>query len=141
MCVKNSVGMNGKRGVNCSQICSLLFLFLLGGVAGNMIMMQTTVMLGVETSKANPDASAHDKAIETYELSMWIEFKAVLVAMFASILFGYIYELFSKKCVLITCFVGLCIGMSLPFIEKFSENDDVIVWSRIIVCVLVQAII
>lgn len=48
LCVKKSVGMNAKRGVTCSNICSLLFLFLLGGVAGNMIMMQTTLMVGVQ---------------------------------------------------------------------------------------------
>ena len=39
VCVKQSAGMNVKRGVNCNNICSLLFLFLLGGIAGNMIMM------------------------------------------------------------------------------------------------------
>ena len=58
MCVKKSVGMNGKRGVNCAQICSLLFLFLLGGVAGNMMLLQTTVMLAVTTASANPDWDA-----------------------------------------------------------------------------------
>lgn len=72
---------------------------------------------------------------------MWIEFKAVLVAIFASILFGYIYEICSRKCVLITCFVFLCIGMVLPFLDRFKQEKDVIVWSRIIVCVLVQAIL
>ena len=48
ICVKESTGMNTKRGVSCKNICSLLFLFLLGGIAGNMIMLQTTVMVGVE---------------------------------------------------------------------------------------------
>ena len=48
VCVKESTGMNTKRGVSCKNICSLLFLFLLGGIAGNMIMLQTTVMVGVE---------------------------------------------------------------------------------------------
>ena len=72
---------------------------------------------------------------------MWIEFKAVIVAMLASILFGYIYELFSRSCVLITCFMLLCIGMALPFLP-FAEGElEVIVWSRIMVCVLVQAIL
>ena len=39
VCVKKSTGMNAKRGVGCGQICSLLFLFLLGSLAGNMVMM------------------------------------------------------------------------------------------------------
>ena len=74
LCLKQTVGMSGKRGVNCSQICSLLFLFLLGGVAGNLMMMQTTVMLGISEAKANPDATAYEKAIAVYKKSMWIEF-------------------------------------------------------------------
>ena len=48
VCVKESTGMNTKRGVSCKNICSLLFLFLLGGIAGNMTILQTTVMVGVE---------------------------------------------------------------------------------------------
>ena len=70
---------------------------------------------------------------------MWIEFKAVIVAMLASILFGYIYEIFSRSCVLITCFLLLCIGMVLPF--TMDHSYELIVWSRIMVCVLVQAIL
>lgn len=58
--------MNAKRGVKCQNICSLLFLFLLGGVAGNMIMMQTTLMLGVQTNTANPDATPYEKSIDTF---------------------------------------------------------------------------
>ena len=73
-------------------------------------------MLGVHTSSGNPGASAYEKAIETYEISMWIEFKSVCVAMVASFFFGYIYEIFSRKCVLLTCFLLLCIGMVLPFV-------------------------
>ena len=61
--------------------------------------------------------------------------------MISSIIFGYLYEIFSRKCILITCFILLCIGMVLPFFEAFEDNMGVIVWSRIIVCVLVQAIL
>ena len=80
-------------------------------------------------------------AIHTYEKQMRIEFKTLLVVMISSIIFGYLYEIFSRKCILITCFILLCIGMVLPFFEAFDGNTDVIVWSRIIVCVLVQAIL
>ena len=98
-------------------------------------------MLGVHTSTLHPDASAYEKAIDTYEISMWIEFKSVCVALVASLFFGYIYEIFSRKCMLITCFLLLCIGMVLPFIGPLEAEKEVIVWSRIIVCVLVQAIL
>ena len=98
-------------------------------------------MVGVATAAANPDLTVYEKSIETYENSMWIEFKSVIVAMLASILFGYIYELFSRKCVLITSFCLLCIGMVLPFLDIFDESYEVLVWSRITVCVLVQAIL
>ena len=58
LCVKKSTGMNTKRGVSCKNIMSLLFLFLLGGVAGNIMLLQTTVELGRYAKEDHPDWTA-----------------------------------------------------------------------------------
>ena len=45
LCLKNKLGVHAKRSVSCSQIFSLLMLFLLGSIAGNIVLLQSTVML------------------------------------------------------------------------------------------------
>ena len=67
MCVKKSSGMNTKRGVSCMNIMSLLFLFLLGGVAGNIMLLQTTVELGKFSREKNPDWTPEQRAVEVFK--------------------------------------------------------------------------
>lgn len=104
-----------------------------------MVMMQTTVMLGLIEDKKDPDASAHDKAIHTYKETMKIEAQAVLLAMISSLIFGWLYEAFTRRCVLITCFVLLAVSMSLPYAVELGDYSITI--TRVTVCVLVQAIL
>ena len=136
--------MNTKRGVSCSNILSLLFLFLLGGVAGNIMLLQTTVELGKYSREKNPEWTAAERAVDVYKQAQIIEFKAVIVAMVASFAFGYLYEACSRKCVLISSFVLLAMGMALPFIPALRTGEfaaRVLTVSRIVVGTLVQAII
>ena len=64
--------------------------------------------------------------------------------MIASFAFGYLYEACSRKCVLISSFVLLAMGMALPFIPALRTGEfagRVLTVSRIVVGTLVQAII
>ena len=60
--------------------------------------------------------------------------------MVASLIFGWLYEAYSRKCVLITSFILLSVSMSVTF---WSDEDNVktIKYCRISVCILVQAIL
>ena len=44
-CVKKATGMHAKRQVSFAQIFSLLLLFLLGSMAGSLVLLQETTML------------------------------------------------------------------------------------------------
>ena len=73
---------------------------------------------------------------------MRIELKTVFVAILFSVFFGLMYEITAKRAyVLYACFILLAIAMALPFIHKFEHSEQVILWSRIAVFTLVQAII
>lgn len=70
---------------------------------------------------------------------MKVEAEAVVFALFGSLFFGVLYEIFSRKCVLITCFIILGLSMALPYAVELGDYSTTI--TRIAVCVLVQAIL
>ena len=66
LCVKNTLGIHAKRQVSFTQILSLILLFLLGSIAGNMVLLQTTVMLFAQEAELHPDATPAQQAIAVY---------------------------------------------------------------------------
>ena len=61
------------------------------------------------------------------------------MAMVSSLIFGWLYEAFTRRCVLITTFILLAVSMSLPYGVELGDYS--ITLTRISVCVLVQAIL
>ena len=59
----------------------------------------------------HPDWTATQKAIHVYKHTMLIEFMAVAVALVFALFFGYLYEVWSRRAVLILSFVLLGISM------------------------------
>ena len=72
---------------------------------------------------------------------MWIEFQAVLCAMFASLIFGYLYEIFKRSVILGISFFLLCFAMTMPFIPGWEEKEGILMFSRILTTVMVQTIL
>ena len=62
----------------------------------------------------SPDATPAEKAILVYKHAMLIECYAVGVALVFSVIFGYLYEAWSRKAVLIMSFELLGVSMILP---------------------------
>lgn len=75
--------------------------------------------LGKLQLEYHADLTPHEKAIDTFTQAQIIELKAVLFGLIFSLLFGFMYEIFSRKCVLMFCFTLLAIGMALPFMPAF----------------------
>ena len=72
---------------------------------------------------------------------MTIEMQAVLTAMFASIIFGYLYEVIRRSIVLGVTFVLLCFSMLIPQIPAWRGDDFALAISRVLTVVMVQGII
>ena len=79
-------------------------MFLLGSIAGNMVLLQSTVMGFANEAAEHPDATPAEQAINVYKHTIKIEFYSVFVAMLFSFVFGYLYEVWSRRAVLILCF-------------------------------------
>ena len=96
-------------------------------------------MLFSLTADENPDWTAAHKAIYVYKYTMLIEFMAVAVALFFALFFGYLYEVWSRRAVLILSFFLLFLSMIQPILG-WLEGQVMFAISRIASCVLVQAI-
>ena len=96
-------------------------------------------MLFAHSREANPDATPKEVAINVYRHSMLIELASVLVALFFAFVFGYLYEIWSRRSVLTLSFVLLGISMLQPSLG-WVESQVMFALSRITSCVLVQAI-
>ena len=103
--------MHAKRQVSFAQIFSLLLLFLLGSMAGSLVLLQETTMLFANQADEHPDFTAAQQAIHVYKHTMLIEFAAVAVSLAFALFFGYLYEVWSRRSVLILSFVLLGISM------------------------------
>ena len=68
------------------------------------------MLFALETDE-HPDWTAAQMAIHVYKHTMMIEFAAVAVALIFALFFGYLYEVWSRRAVLILSFVLLGISM------------------------------
>ena len=76
-----------------------------------MVLLQTTVMLFAQEAELNPGATPEEKAIAVYKHTIMIEFFSVVVALVFALIFGYLYEVWSRQAVLVLSFVLLGISM------------------------------
>ena len=139
-CVKRSSGLSTKRQVNCWQILSLFMLFLVGSVASHMVLLSTVVVWFVYEEKADPTKTPGEWSLIVYKKMLVIELITMAFSILFSIIFGYMYEIWSRKKVLTIAFILLAIGMVLPESGLVDENGDLYIFSRIMTCVLAQAI-
>ena len=93
-------------------------------------------MLFAHEDGEHPDFTAEQKAIHVYKHTMLIEFIAVAVSLVFALVFGYLYEVWSRKAVLILSFILLGISMIQPSLG-WVEGQIMFAISRIASCVLV----
>lgn len=122
-CVKKFCGCSIKRNINCWNILSLLFLFLLGSLASEMVLLSTVVVWFVYAQDRGSELTSEEASIEVYKEMLVIEVITMGISIFFSILIGYMYEIWSRKRVLYICFVLLAAGMILPETELVDDTD------------------
>ena len=93
-------------------------------------------MLFAHEGDEHPDFTAAQKAIHVYKHTMLIEFIAVAVSLVFALVFGYLYEVWSRRAVLILSFVLLGVSMIQPSLG-WIEGQVMFAISRIASCVLV----
>lgn len=139
-CVKRFTGLSIKRDVNCWQILSLFFLFILGSVASHLVLLSYVVIWFVYEEERNPELSIEETSIVVYKEMLVIEMITMGFSIFFTVLFGYMYEVWSRKKVLFISFILLAVGMVLPESGIVDEDSRMYSVGRIVTCVLAQAI-
>lgn len=85
----------------------------------------------------SPDASPQEKAIAVFKKTLTFEFITSGVSVVIAFVFGYLYEAWSRKAVLITIFVLLALTMWLPGLEWQDNTELVLALTRVSSAVLV----
>ena len=120
--VKRTTGLSTKKGVSCVNILALGFLFLLASFSSNMtILDMLTYTLKVE-SLQNPGGTAEEIATSSYKNWLVIEMISLVMSIFFGLLAGYLYEIWSRKTVLIICMVVQALGIVLVTAVKPDED-------------------
>ena len=122
-CVKKFSGLTTKKQVNCGQIFALFLLFVVGSVASHLVLLSTVVIWFVYEQEADPTKTPGEWSIVVYKQMLIIELITMGIGMFFSLLFGYLYEIWSRKKVLTLAFVLLAIGMIIPESGLMEESD------------------
>ena len=135
-CVKKFCGCSIKRDINCWQIASLFFLFILGSLASHMVLLSTVVVWFVYAKDRGADKTSEEQSLEVYREMLIIELITMGISIFFTIFIGYMYEIWSRKKVLFICFFFLAIGMVLPETDLVEEQDRLYWIGRIATAVL-----
>ena len=75
-----------------------------------------------------------------YKAALEVEIITMGISIFASIFFGYLYEVWSRKKVLTLLTILLAGGMVLPALDLTDEKSTIMIWSRVITGVIANAI-
>ena len=105
-----------------------------------MVLLSYVVIWFVYEEERNPELSIEETSIVVYKEMLVIEMITMGFSIFFTVLFGYMYEVWSRKKVLFLSFIILAIGMVLPESGIVDEDSRMYSVGRIVTCVLAQAI-
>ena len=96
-------------------------LFLLSSLSANLVLLSSVTVFFVYLRDRDSSLTIEEKSIEVYKDMLVIEVITMGISILISIIFGYLYEIWSRKKVLSLSFILLAVGVVLPesgFIEK-----------------------
>lgn len=101
-----------------------------------MVLLSTVVIWFVYVEERDENSTPEERSIEVYKDMLVIEVITMGFSIFFSILFGYMYEIWSRKKVLMISFVLLAIGMFVPESGIIDKSGDLYIFGRIVTAVI-----
>ena len=117
-CMHKYCGLETKKNITPLNIISLFLIFLMGGLSGNGTVLNTVYSLGAAESK--DDGSVEAAKDTAYRMSN-IELYYIIAGMISSPIFGYLYEMTTRKFVLATSLISLAVCLGITF---FIDSDS-----------------
>ena len=116
-CMHKYCGLETKKNITPLNIISLFLIFLMGGLSGNGTVLNTVYSLGAAESK--DDSSVEAAVDNAYKMSN-IELYYIIAGMISAPVFGYLYEMTTRKFVLACSLIALAVCLGITF---FVDSD------------------
>lgn len=116
-CIKKSTGLSAKKDVSCGQIFTLFFLFLLGNFSATLGLFGAVATRFIYEEERDENLTPQEKSVVVYKAALEVEIITMCISILASVLFGYLYEIWSRKKVLTLLTILLAGGMLLPALD------------------------
>ena len=118
----------------------MLLLFILSSVSANLVLLSSVTVYFIYERDRPDGLTVEEEAILVYEDLLKIEILTMVLSAFFGLIFGYLYEVWSRKKVLYVSFVLLAFGMILPEVRIIDKHSNAYQFGRILTAVFSQVI-
>ena len=100
-----------------------------------MVLLSSVTVYFVYERDRPDGLTVEEEAILVYEDLLKIEILTMVLSAFFGLIFGYLYEVWSRKKVLYVSFVLLAFGMILPEVRIIDKHSKAYQFGRILTAV------